>query len=48
MKDPIPLFSWAWSRLHRAARSHPYANNGAAAKRLRGFVHALLRAEVRQ
>jgi hypothetical protein len=42
----MPLFDWAWSRLHRAARSQPYANNGAAAKRLRGFVHSMLRAEV--
>lgn len=43
----MPLFEHAWCRLHRAARSQPYANRGAAAKRLRGFVHALLRAEVR-
>lgn len=43
----LPLFDHALARLQRAARSRPCADRGAAAKRLRRFVHALLRAEVR-
>jgi hypothetical protein len=33
-------------RLSRAARANPDANNGAARKRLRKFVHGLLKAEL--
>jgi hypothetical protein len=33
-------------RLSRAARANPDANNGAARKRLRRFVHHMLRVEV--
>jgi hypothetical protein len=42
----MPLFEFAWSRLHRAARSQPYANNGAAMKRLRKFTTSMLRARL--
>ncbi len=42
----LDLFASALSRLTRAARANPDANNGAARKRLRRFVHGLLRAEV--
>ena len=42
-----PLFDYArWVSLRNAARSQPYANCGAAAKRQRAFVHQLLRMEV--
>ena len=40
------LFAWAHARLVRAAKAHPVANAGAATKRLRRYMTALLRAEV--
>jgi len=42
----MTLFDWAWSRLIRAARARPQADNGAAAKRLRKFTTAMLKARV--
>lgn len=42
----LPLFDHAHARLARAARARPAADQRAAAKRLRRFVHALLRAEM--
>lgn len=40
------LFAWTFARLVREARARPYAHAHAAAKRLRAFVTAQLRAEV--
>ena len=42
----MTLFDWALSRLSRAARANPDANNGAARKRLRRFVHHMLKVEL--
>jgi hypothetical protein len=42
----LPLFDHAFARLSRAARSRPCADGAAAVKRLRRFVHAMLKAEV--
>jgi len=42
----MTLFEHALMRLSRAARANPDANNGAARKRLRKFVHGLLKAEL--
>lgn len=42
----MTLFDYALSRLTRAARARPYADGGAAGKRLRAFVNSMLRARL--
>jgi hypothetical protein len=44
----MTLFDHTLTRLTRAARARPYADQGAAGKRLRAFVNSLLRSEVRK
>ncbi len=46
MPRQMDLFEHAYARLVRAAKSRPCADGQAAAKRLRAFVRAMLRAEV--